>query len=85
MGILTGGIIQPLNVSWRIFFKIGEDILGTHLIYSTNVDGLQSHFGDCYKKKEQEQEKDRLFLPAVYSLLALLYNGLGNGSRRGRS
>lgn len=61
MGILTGGIIQPLNVSWRIFFKIGKDILGTHLIYSTNVDGLQSHFGDCYKKKEKEKEKRQTF------------------------
>lgn len=64
-GILTGGIIQPLNVSWRIFFKIGKDILGTHLIHSTNIDGLQSHFGNCYKKKKKTD-----FFSTWYVLLA---------------
>lgn len=41
-GLLTRGVIQPLDMSRGILLEISKNILGAHLIDPVNVDGVQS-------------------------------------------
>jgi len=44
--LLTGGVIDPLDVRRWVFFKVTEDVLGAHVVHADHVDGLQARLGN---------------------------------------
>lgn len=59
--LLTGSVIDPLDVRWRVFLKIPEHVLCAHVVHARHVDGLQAQSGDGWapqKKKINKHKED---------------------------
>lgn len=44
--LLTGGVIDPLDVCWRIFLKVSKDVLCAHVVHTCYIDRLHTQSGD---------------------------------------
>lgn len=44
--LLTGGVVNPLDVCWRVLLKVAKHILGAHIINTRHVQRLQTQVRD---------------------------------------
>lgn len=51
--LLTGGVIDPLDMCWWVLFKVTEDVLCAHVVHADDVDGLQARLGNRWGEQDR--------------------------------